>query len=415
MESIDINAIQDALGIFPPWKLKSLSDDKAKSLFLVQVHEELSEKKKGFTLFESKRNHHDQEPNGHWSYLSVGSYRCQVSAFIPLVATTPLTPEILALPAFLGNPTRNYSNFLRQQVAVARLKGMDLPLVAASLNIEESMVKQILTDIAASPLPLRGLAHLPTEIDPIWDKVLCDQVLIKTSVLPLKLLLSKLKLAAAKAPSLDQRLPLILELRQFMLANGQQLKSEVFQLCGIHQEKGLKKAQEAVAQQRLVLPSLKNPIWLDLLAGKLNLHSQNMALNLLISRQCNAFLNAGSTRDKVLAIETLRKYFHKNHRSLRPELLLINRAMEIRERSTVSLPDPTHAIWQKILADDSFIPSEHMAYKLLLAKLRSQVNAARDPVVKIEAARRIRGFLQQNQKSMRKELDRILMQQSKAV
>jgi len=76
----------------------------------------------------------------------------------------------------------------------------------------------------------------------------------------------------------------------------------------------------------------------------------------------------------------------------------------------LSLPDAEHRIWQRILEDDSFVPSNHVAYRLLLAKLRAQVSSKPEPVVKLEAARRIRDFLKHNQRAMRQEVGVLLKQ-----
>ena len=78
------------------------------------------------------------------------------------------------------------------------------------------------------------------------------------------------------------------------------------------------------------------------------------------------------------------------------------------------MPDPNHAIWQKILNDDQFIPSDHIAYKLLLSKLRNQIIRNNDPVLSIEAAKNIRSFIAQNQKTMRNELA-VILQQANAI
>ena len=117
---------------------------------------------------------------------------------------------------------------------------------------------------------------------------------------------------------------------------------------------------------------------------------------------------------KEKAVSVLRDYFHKNFRALRSELILINRFINVSRSSNVALPDASHGIWRKILRQDDFIPSEHIAYKLLLSRLRSKLLQSDDPVIELEAARSVRSFIEQNQRTMHKELS-ILLQQGAAV
>jgi hypothetical protein len=54
------------------------------------------------------------------------------------------------------------------------------------------------------------------------------------------------------------------------------------------------------------------------------------------------------------------------------------------------------------------MPTAHVAYKLLLANLRSQVMMNPDPVIELNAVRRIRDFLNHNQKTMQSEFRMVL-------
>src|SRR5690606_16776857 len=167
--------------------------------------------------------------------------------------------------------------------------------------------------------------------------------------------------------------------------------------------------------KKLILPGLGNPVWQELLTGKMQLNSSSIALNLLISKQKAAFAQAAQPSEKLAIVELIRGYFLKNYRMLKPELLLINRACAIREKTRYRLPEPDHAIWQQILQDDSFIPSNHIAYKLLLARLRAQVRTASSPAARVDAARRIRDFIKQNHKSMKQELVYLFKQANAAL
>ena len=88
--------------------------------------------------------------------------------------------------------------------------------------------------------------------------------------------------------------------------------------------------------------------------------------------------------------------------------LFINQLMNVPEEAQYSLPDERSEIWKRILKDDTFIPSSHIAYKLLLSNLRSQILMNPDPVVELNAVRRVRDFIKHNQRFMQQELRLVL-------
>lgn len=416
MERIELRGLEVALGIASPWMVKTVKTNHTEKVF--DVYLELSDRKRLFGLFDSgKRSDGEELLSGSWQYMTLGGYRCVIHGQIPNTGnhdSEGLSYFLLTQAAFLGNPNRNYSNYLRQQVALLQIKGLDNDLIAQVLQLSLRTVATIADDIEHASNHVKTLIYLPTEVDRVWEAVLRDQLEIKTNTLSLKFLLSKLKLNASGAKDANQIQPFVEELRKFFMTNASLLDKEIDQLCGITSKSMLQKASTTKSRQKLVLPALRSPVWLELLSGKLKLNSHSVPLNLLISRQRTAFINGDSPQEKIHAIETIRHYFRQNFRTLKAELVLINRAMAIRDKSKMSLPGPEHSVWQKILQDDSFIPSNHVAYKLLLAKLRAQVARENDPTIKRDAALRIREFIKQNHKSMRQELV-LLHKQSAAV
>ncbi len=412
MEGFNFSALNDALGIHRPWLIKSVGADNRKSQIVVNL--EASKKNKNLSFFDSKKNN-PKLIEGSWAYQPIGSFRSIIQAYTsPLQSNTAINDTLLSLPAFVGHPARKYSNYLRQQVALSQLKGLDNSTIASTLFIDEALVEQIIKDINLSPSKARALVCLPTEVDPIWNKVLSNRVFIRTSVLPLKLLLSKSELAIRSGKGVDF-FEIIMQLRNFFIANIHLMDDEIDQLCGFNSENMKSRLRQRKSKQRLVLPSLMNPLWFNVLSGNLELKSPHVPLNFLISRQQEAFLKSNTLDEKIQAIDTLRKYFRKHYRSLKSELLFINRVLEIPGQSQWRLPAADHEVWNKILQDKNFIPSNHVAYRMLLATLRSRVSLSSDPRVKVQAVLRIRDFLCQNKNAMRNEINNILLQFSKAV
>ena len=422
MERLDLKNLATMVGIYPPWTVASVDIDDKKKLLTLNLSLVAETRNKYFGILNSgilsagkPAQKEDSEPYGSWQHLSVGIYRTIIRSVVPAQLhdiKNDLDRHVLELPHFLGSMTRPYSNHLRQAIALARLKGIDDDALSSCMGLPDNIIKSIVHDIDRVAPNDDNLVLMPTEIDPVWQDILLDRLHLKTNLLPLKFLLSKLKLASAKAESADDLLEYIMELRNFFLANAYKMNDEVYQVCGLTNKNIKRKANVQNMSQRLVLPSTNNPLWIDLLTGKLSLNSQSIPLRLLISRQRNMFLQANNNTEKVHAIDVIRDYFRKNCRVLKPELIIINRALSINKNTQHALPDPNHAIWQKILNDDQFIPSDHIAYKLLLSKLRNQIIRNNDPVLSIEAAKNIRSFIAQNQKTMRNELAVILQQAS---
>ncbi len=412
MKTMGIQEIGTALGISEPWSIQSVKIDESEKT--INVHLDIKNYKRKFKLFGSGKNHYAGALlDGSWQYLPIGLYATVIHAQIPQSSINNdevLSQSLINQLGFLGHPERRYSNFIRQQFAILQAQGLDTSNLRKFYRIDSALADTISKDILNAPEKLKNLAYLPTENDPIWEQILLDKQLLRTSVLPLKFLLSKLKLNALKEAAKGDLSKQVEELRKFIVANIHLLDTEIDQLSGVTKQKKQAEAVAGKSKQKLVLPALKNPLWMDIISGKLKLNSQSLPLNLLISRQRKSFLDSTEKEDIVNLLSQLRKYFHKNYRTLKPELLLINRVMNTYGKDDATLPNPEHGVWKKILDNDNFLESDHMAYKLLLARLRSQLSSKVNPVIQLDAAKHIRDFMTKNQKVMHKELNFLLMQ-----
>ena len=402
------------LGIAAPWSIQDVALDEKNNLINIELAYE-REKKSKFSFF-SRASDSSQDlvldltTKKQWVHTSFGYYACHISASVCYKSDTVngIGRDQLLMPAFIGDVNRRYTNQLRQQIALASLRGLSPDAISHSLNVEQSVVDEALTDIDRMPDSYRQAAALPTETDPIWGKIITDKVLLKTQVFSLKLLLSKLKLSYFDTQNGDGIASSVNELRKFFIAQISGVQAEFNQICSLTPARAAEVKAAAPGAMKLVLPSLKNGIWLKIVSGKVNLHSANIPLNLMVSRIRLAFRSSEDSHAQLVALNTLREFFKKNAKQLKPELILINKLMNAPEEVQYSLPDERHEIWKRILRDDTVIPSAHIAYKLLLANLRSQVLMNPDPVVELNAARRIRDFIKQNQRFMQQEYRMVL-------
>ena len=397
------------LGVFAPWSISNIEIDTNKRIIDINVSknkngEKSSKSKFNFLAKNSSDSQSESMIRTRWRYPNINSFKCYISAEVPNQAVSDGIPrDSLTQPSFLGEVGKRYCNELRQQVSLSAARGFDRAMICSIYGLDEAIVESILSDIQKTPVNDRTATYLPTEINSVWREILLDKLLIRTQMLPLKFLLSKLKLASITPGNIEKLHASIDELRQFFIANSAMLEDECAQLCGLSLKKQAV-AERKKAVNRLVLPALRSPIWVGMLSGRTNIKSNNMSLNLLLVRQRSSFQNSENNENKVRAISALREFFKKNARSLKQELIEINRLInQPTKKESATLPEHQHVVWQHILKDDSFIPSNHMAYKLLLAKLRSTLLMNPEPDIAMNAAKRVRDFYTHNQQSMQQE------------
>jgi hypothetical protein len=400
------------LGITSPWSIQDVAIDEKNRI--IQLELTYSVEKSRFSFFtKATQNQPDRiieaGTTKRWFHTSFGYYNCYIlsSFFDQSASASGISRDALIQANFLGCANRNYTHQLRQQVALADIRGLTPEAIANTQNIELTLVEEILADIEKTPESYRAATFLPTEADPVWERIITDKLHLKTQAFSLKLLLSKLKLTFYDSQNEHKTTDSINELRKYFIAHANSLEAEYSQVCALSSKKKAVEERRNTAL-KLVLPALKNSIWLKIISNKINLQSNNMPLNLFLVRSRHAFQNTSDNNIRVSVLNSIREFFRKNARTLKSELILINKLMNEPEGSQFTLPDEQHKIWVKILKDDNFIPSSHMAYRLLLANLRSQMLMNPDPLVELSAARRLRDFINHNQRFMQDELRQVM-------
>lgn len=400
------------LGINAPWSVQDVAIDEKSRI----IHIELTYlvEKSRFSFFSKNQDAANNKIADagfakRWLHTGIGNYSCHIVSnfYDQAISGAGISKDALLQPGFLGDANRNYTHELRQQISLFHIRGLAPDAIANSLRIEQQVVEDILGDIEKTPESYRLATCLPMESDPIWENMIYDKFHLKTQLFSLKLLLSKLKLSMID-PKVETRLSdSVNELRKFFISHANALDAELSQICALSTKKQSVEERRSTVT-KLVLPSLKNSIWLKLIGARIDLGSNNMPLNLFLVRLRHAFQNTQDNNVRVDILNQLREFFRKNARNLKQELILINKIMNTPEEHQLNLPDERNAIWKRILKDDTFIPSSHIAYKLLLSNLRSQILMNPDPVVELNAVRRVRDFIKHNQRFMQKELRLVL-------
>lgn len=396
------------LGINAPWSVQDVSiDEKSKIIHIELTY--LVEKSR-FSFFSKNQDASNNKIadagfSKRWLHTSFGNYSCHIVSnfYDQTISGAGISKDSLLQPGFLGDANRNYTHELRQQVSLSHIRGLAPDAIANMLRVEQQLVEEIISDVEKTSESYRLATCLPMESDPIWENMIHDRFHLKTQLFSLKLLLSKLKLTMID-PKVETKLSdSVNELRKFFISHANSLDAELSQICALSTKKQSVEERRSTVT-KLVLPSLKNSIWLKLISAKIDLGSNNMPLNLFLVRLRHAFQNTQDNNVRVDILNQLREFFRKNARNLKQELILINKIMNAPEEHQISLPDERNDIWKRILKDDTFIPSSHIAYKLLLSNLRSQILMNPDPVVELNAVRRVRDFIKHNQRFMQQEL-----------
>ena len=406
MENFDYRDLYDALGLYQPWIIESVRKSSTAREF--HIHLSRKDEKQNFHFFSAQNETAGELQKGSWRYMNIGEYSTVIHAEVPVKSAmhyNGLNELVVSLPAFVGPIDRPYSGYVRQKVALACAQEMDASLITRILNIDVKSANLMLDDLHKASARSRILACLPVDTDPVWMQILLDKKLIKTSSLPLKYLLSKLKLIATRSG--DSLYSLAEELRNFFICHCVGLEDEIDQLCGINTSLARRLAAESKGNQRFILPSATHPVWSDVLSGQLNLHSSNVSLNLFLAQQREAYSNLRSREDKLKVVELLRDFLRQKSKNLRAELICLNNALNTRHGEQ-ALPGPEHRVWRNMLRSENYIPSQNMAFNLLLRQLRMQQNSDHSESSMMEAAQKIRQFMTLNQRVMRDELGRLL-------
>lgn len=400
------------LGINAPWSVQDVSIDEKSRI----IHVELTYlvEKSRFSFFSKTQDANNNKIadagfSKRWLHTGFGNYSCHIVSnfYDQSISGSGISKDSLLQPGFLGDANRNYTHELRQQVSLLHFRSIAADAIANTLRIEQQAVEEIISDVEKTPESYRLATCLPMESDPIWESMIYDKFHLRTQLFSLKLLLSKLKLTMID-PKVETKLAdSVNELRKFFISHANSLDAELSQICALSTKKQSVEERRSTVT-KLVLPSLKNSIWLKLISAKIDLGSNNMPLNLFLVRLRHAFQNTQDNNVRVDILNQLREFFRKNARNLKQELILINKIMNDPEEHQISLPDERNDIWKRILKDDTFIPSSHIAYKLLLSNLRSQILMNPDPVVELNAVRRVRDFIKHNQRFMQQELRMVM-------
>jgi hypothetical protein len=125
------------------------------------------------------------------------------------------------------------------------------------------------------------------------------------------------------------------------------------------------------------LPAEDDPVWLNLLRGRLSLDVRALSLKLLLSklgREAQSHQDADLHRQ---AAQSLHRYMQRNQAVLGHELAQL-RAASATPAAGSPVPDVSDPLWQALLSGECELEVRTLSLRLLLSKLRQQARSLQD-------------------------------------
>ncbi|MFQ3229106.1 hypothetical protein [Reinekea sp.] len=395
MESLKNDDFAKLLGIYLPWVIKSL-EISADSETLTIIVEKQSDKGRFSFLAASKKG---QQVTRRWQHVRLGHYATYIQASMSLDELAELSET--HCPAFLGLEGKKITRELDESIRIAYSRSSIPDIISGLLGIKSELIESKIREIETEESQLKTLPTLPLESEAIWREILLDKVKLSTRLLPLKLLLSRLKLDINRNPddkAMLQRASA--ELRNFFNRHALQLKSEYEQVGATNNRTN---QASSSGKLKLVLPSTQNKIWHELLTNSLELETNSMPMKLNLANKRQSYTAAKSDVDRLEVVRSLQIFFKNNARTHIHELRFLTELLEKQKSNLDELPDENHEIWKQLLADDQLLNSEKINYRLFLSRVKLDYSRDHDG----NSAKKLHDFFSQNSKYMTEEIGKI--------
>jgi hypothetical protein len=395
MDSLRTQDLAQILGLYSPWVIKEI--DLASDAESITISIEKQIDKSRFSFLASNKK--SQQVTRRWQHVRFGHYNTFIQASMSLDELSEISAD--RPPAFLGSESKTITRELADTIRIAFSRNLNSEMISGLLGISHEIVEAEIREIETEEQRKQHVALLPLESNPIWRSVLTDQTKLSTRLLPLKLLLSRLKLDVSKNisnPDILQKS--VSELRNFFLRHASQLTQEYEQIGARDSATPSANSPTASQKTKLVLPGTKNILWKQLLTSEFELTTQSMPLKLNIAQQRRSYTTAVADSERLEVIRNIQLFFKHNARTLIPELRILTDMLEKQKSGIVPLPPASHDIWKKLLLDDKILNSEKINYRLLLSRLKTNYRRNHDN----NSIEQLHSFFSQNTRTMTEEI-----------
>jgi hypothetical protein len=242
----------------------------------------------------------------------------------------PIQTVSVALRMLLQHVRANYNKSPGRTAGIAGAKLLRQFFVRNKKSLQGE-IDQIINyrpgkevEAAGSREPIPGADNLPTESALVWQRIVNGDQHLNTSMVGLQMILEQVRKSVQQDPSTVNRQAGIRSLYQFFIKHQGRLSQEIAQLTD-SSATSVAPLTTAIQGVDSSLPDESDPIWDELINGKIELQSNAVSLKLLLGRiRQNITSNATETQ-RISGAQILRNYFVRNQQRHSDDIqLLIN-------------------------------------------------------------------------------------------
>ncbi|MFO1435148.1 MAG: hypothetical protein U1F34_01775 [Gammaproteobacteria bacterium] len=261
---------------------------------------------------------------------------------------------------------------------------------------------------AAAPQPAATVptssgipAEIPMESDPLWQRLIENPASARIETLGLKMLLEQVRLSLASNPSPSARLAGARILRLYFLKHWRQSRPELEQILAHFRAAA---AAPKAAQPDVAIPLENDPGWQYLIAGRVPIQPDAVALKMLIERLRLTLGPRPTVTSRLAGARILREFFLKHHARHRNELLQLIAAGRAHMQQTaapppkaepatkIDIPADTARCWQLLIDGNLDIHTSAVGLTMLLERVRLTIGRTPSPAARLAAARVLRQY-----------------------
>ncbi len=392
MKPLQSKEIAGLLGIYEPWFIKDIDISSQYEQVVVTIEKQTT--KKEFGWFKSS----DKGVNKstlRWRHNKLGQFATIIQTHATVNEITEIDDSHMP---FFGKSNSKLTNELCDSIQMASTKGLNATTIQELFDIPLELIETELQGANERSAQQKLIASLPLIGNPVWHELVTDRRRVSTKNLPLKLLLSRLKMDVHNAnDALEVVKKSSAELRAFFVKNINALQTECVQL-GVQIPT---KEEPKKAKSKYVLPGINSLIWNGIFEEQIQLNTDHMGFKFQLARQKKAYWQADNDKERADAIRNLAMAIKHNARSLIPLLKQITELVEQEAQTKKSvLPPADHSIWKELLENENLLPSTKINYRLLLTRLKTVYSRTQGQ----EPPKQLHNFFIQNSEAMQEEV-----------
>lgn len=227
---------------------------------------------------------------------------------------------------------------------------------------------------------------IPSLSDPVWQRLICGDLTLKSNTVALNMLLQRVRLNYRKFPEPETITAGATALKQFFVRNQRMLNLEIDQFKEIQTgESQLPEAGidlVAVSSESDNIPNEDDPVWQMLISGDLSFKSNTVALNMLLQRVHMNYIKTPGEQSRMAGARQLQQFFIRHRKLLSEEIEQLGSrspgtSMEAAEKKfTVvedSLPGESAMVWQRIVSGDHLFETTMVGLQMILERTRKSL------------------------------------------